>query len=73
MSSAVIIVREAVLLEHLLRTLRNVGVHPSRVDARRLLGRRLCTLGGSEHVSEDLRCGALGVFDDVEKVEPGGI
>nr|CAD1835705.1 unnamed protein product [Ananas comosus var. bracteatus] len=32
MSSAVIIVREVVLLEHLLRMLRNVGVHPSRVD-----------------------------------------
>nr|CAD1820461.1 unnamed protein product [Ananas comosus var. bracteatus] len=36
MSSAVIIVREVVLLEHLLRMLRNVGVHPSRVDVRRL-------------------------------------
>nr|CAD1818616.1 unnamed protein product [Ananas comosus var. bracteatus] len=30
MPSAVIIVREVVLLEHLLRMLRNVGVHPSR-------------------------------------------
>nr|CAD1825908.1 unnamed protein product [Ananas comosus var. bracteatus] len=34
MSSAVIIVREVVLLEHLLRMLRNVDVHPSQVDAR---------------------------------------
>ncbi|OAY77619.1 Glucan endo-1,3-beta-glucosidase 13 [Ananas comosus] len=31
MPSAVIIVREVVLLEHLLRMLRNVGVHPSRM------------------------------------------
>nr|CAD1833675.1 unnamed protein product [Ananas comosus var. bracteatus] len=36
MSSVVIIVREVVLLEHLLQMLRNVGVHPSRVDVQRL-------------------------------------